>query len=670
MKINTKLVKQVIGILALFGLVIGMIPLVKVSAVIPEYDRWYKVFHDFHFYDMEFDPQDPDIIYGAVPGTNKDNRGIFVSYDGGDTWSQFALGDYSIVDIAIAPTNPNIIYAAASHVGDDYGVLKSVDKGKTWTFVNKGFRDCPGGTCRINTLAVDPTNPDRVFAGFWHIYRTTNGGESWDLVYEDGTYFDPIIIDPKNPQVLYAGSDRGGGVYKSTNGGSTWNEASNGLDRNSLNIKALAIDPTNTQVLYLSNEDGVYKTTNGAQSWTKLPLEGNEMNLANINGIAVDPKNGTVYISSSYGLAVEKSIDGGYTWVKLHNGLTWYDTYYITVNPHDTRVLFVDVTRSGNGMYKMIQSAGAPNYPATNLKAYPGNGKVALEWKAPADTSNVTGYYVYRAPYSGEYEDPASDFPVKETNYVDENVENGKTYYYTVRAVHKDGTVSPASNEVSAVPKAPAPPVVNIPDNAKATSSQYTFTGKVEPGSTVVVNGKPVNVDASGNFTAVVSLAAGTNTITIQVTNKAGDTTTVKKTVIYGTSTTPTSKLTIVLKIGDPYMTVNGAKKEIDPGRNTVPVIVKGRTLLPIRALIETMGGSVGWDDNTKKVTIKLKNTTIVLTINKNQATVNGKAKEMDVAPQIINSRTMVPLRFVTEQLGCQVDWNADTKTVTIRYNK
>lgn len=422
------------------------------------------------------------------------------------------------------------------------------------------------------------------------------------------------------------------------------------------------------KVLYLSNADGVYKTTNGAQSWTKLPVPGDEYNVGNIHGIAVDPKNGIVYISSSYGLAVQKSVDGGYTWVPLHKGLPRYDTWYITVNPHDTRVLFVDVTRSDNGMYKMIQSAGAPNYPATNLKAYPGNGKVALEWSPPSDTSNVTGYYVYRAPYSGEYEEPASDFPIKNTKYVDENVENGKTYYYTVRAVHKDGTVSPASNEVSVVPKAPAPPVVNIPDNAKATSSQYTFTGKVEPGSTVVVNGKPVNVDASGSFIAVVPLTSGTNTITIQVTNKAGDTATVKKTVIYGSTTT--GKLTIVLKIGSPYMTVNGVRKEIDPGRGTVPVIVKGRTLLPIRALIETMGGTVGWDGNANKVTIKLKNTSISLVIGKNQATVNGKNKSLDVPPQLIKDRTMVPLRFVTEALGAQVEWNGDTETVTIRYNK
>jgi hypothetical protein len=64
--------------------------------------------------------------------------------------------------------------------------------------------------------------------------------------------------------------------------------------------------------------------------------------------------------------------------------------------------------------------------------------------------------------------------------------------------------------------------------------------------------------------------------------------------------------LTIVLVINNKYMTVNGTKKEIDPGRDAVPVIVKGRTLVPIRAIIEEMGGTVDSSATDKKVTIKL----------------------------------------------------------------
>lgn len=74
------------------------------------------------------------------------------------------------MDIAIEPTNPNIMYAAAGDLGDDYGVLKSTDRGKSWVFINKGFRDCPGGTCRIQTLAINPSNPNEIFAGQWNIY--------------------------------------------------------------------------------------------------------------------------------------------------------------------------------------------------------------------------------------------------------------------------------------------------------------------------------------------------------------------------------------------------------------------------------------------------------------------------------------------------------------------
>lgn len=135
--------------------------------------------------------------------------------------------------------------------------------------------------------------------------------------------------------------------------------------------------------------------------------------------------------------------------------------------------------------------------------------------------------------------------------------------------------------------------------------------------------------------------------------------------------------ITIILKVGDPYMTVNGTKKEIDPGRGTKPVIIKewGRTLLPIRAIIETLSGKVNWDSVNSKVSISLKSTNIELWINKPMATVNGTLKWIDdsnhnVTPLIINGRTFVPIRFVAENLGCSVDWEPETMIITIEYAK
>ncbi|RJQ24734.1 MAG: copper amine oxidase N-terminal domain-containing protein [Peptococcaceae bacterium] len=113
-------------------------------------------------------------------------------------------------------------------------------------------------------------------------------------------------------------------------------------------------------------------------------------------------------------------------------------------------------------------------------------------------------------------------------------------------------------------------------------------------------------------------------------------------------------------------MEVNGESKEIDPGRGTVPVILEGRTILPIRAIIEAIGGTINWDEKERKVTIQVKDTVIALWIDKNTTRVNGTDKTTDVAPQIINARTMLPLRFVAENLGCEVNWEETTKKIII----
>ena len=131
--------------------------------------------------------------------------------------------------------------------------------------------------------------------------------------------------------------------------------------------------------------------------------------------------------------------------------------------------------------------------------------------------------------------------------------------------------------------------------------------------------------------------------------------------------------ITIILQIGNPYMTVDGVSQGIDPGRGTKPVIKNGRTLVPIRAIIEAFGGTVEWEELTKAVTIKLGDTIIKIQIGNEVAYVNGSLKPIDpdnpnVKPEIVNGRTMVPLRFVVESLGAKVEWNGNTQTITITY--
>ncbi|PKM94370.1 MAG: hypothetical protein CVU84_09865 [Firmicutes bacterium HGW-Firmicutes-1] len=124
----------------------------------------------------------------------------------------------------------------------------------------------------------------------------------------------------------------------------------------------------------------------------------------------------------------------------------------------------------------------------------------------------------------------------------------------------------------------------------------------------------------------------------------------------------------VFLKIGNPSMYINQVEKEIDPGRNTVPTLKDGRTLLPIKALIEGLGGTVEWYGNERKVSIKLNNNHIETWIGSKTYKINGVSKTMDVAPVIINSRTMVPLRFVAQNLNATVHWEGTQKVVMVAY--
>lgn len=124
----------------------------------------------------------------------------------------------------------------------------------------------------------------------------------------------------------------------------------------------------------------------------------------------------------------------------------------------------------------------------------------------------------------------------------------------------------------------------------------------------------------------------------------------------------------IILQVDNPYMTVNGEQKEVDEGKGTKPIVANGRTLLPIRALIEELGGKLDWSGEEQKITLLLNDSKIELWIDKNKAVVNGNEKILDVPPTIINERTMLPLRFVADNLGLILDWEASTHTITISY--
>jgi len=123
------------------------------------------------------------------------------------------------------------------------------------------------------------------------------------------------------------------------------------------------------------------------------------------------------------------------------------------------------------------------------------------------------------------------------------------------------------------------------------------------------------------------------------------------------------------LTLNSKIMAINEINKELD----VPPQIIEGRTYLPIRWVAEPLGATVLWDGIEKKVTVQLKDVVIELWVGRNLARVNGNYKFIDpdnpkVVPLIIEGRTMLPIRFVAENLGCKVNWNPLTRTVAIIY--
>lgn len=110
-------------------------------------------------------------------------------------------------------------------------------------------------------------------------------------------------------------------------------------------------------------------------------------------------------------------------------------------------------------------------------------------------------------------------------------------------------------------------------------------------------------------------------------------------------------------------VTLNGDKIEFD----VQPQLIDNRTMVPLRKIFEAMGAVVDWDDNTQTVTATKDSERVIATINNKNVYISGETKILDVPPMVVNDRTLVPVRFVAESFGANVDWVDNTQTVVIR---
>ncbi len=314
-------------------------------------------------------PSQPNVFYvGQVDG------GVWKSDDYGRTWNPIFDDEpsQSIGAIAVAPSDPNVVYVASGEglhrpdlsVGD--GIYKSTDAGKTWTHL--GLNDGQ----QIPTLAIDPRDPNRVFAAvLGHpyganaergIFRSTDGGQTWQKVlYKDeNTGGCDVEIDPSNPDVVYATlweermgpwedgnqfSGPNGGIFKSTDGGTTWNQLTEGLPKG-VTQAYVTISPTNPQRLYASVATGhatsICRSDDAGASWSKATDDARPATRIGGGDLAVprvDPKNPDVLYMAS--IVTWRSTDAGKTWTGIRGAPGGDDYQNLWINPNNPEIILL-----------------------------------------------------------------------------------------------------------------------------------------------------------------------------------------------------------------------------------------------------------------------------------------------------------------------------------------
>jgi photosystem II stability/assembly factor-like uncharacterized protein len=322
--------------------------------------------------DIEVAPNDSRIIYVATAA-----GGILKSTNGGTSWTWLFDKEAvpSIGDIAITPTNPSIIWAGTGEANNRQssswgnGIYKSLDAGKTWK--NMGL----GGTMHIARIVVHPTDPNVVYVAatgnLWGaspdrgVYRTTDGGKTWQQVLKvnDDTGATDIAIDSESPTILYAamyqrrrtvfgfnGSGQHSALYKTNDGGDTWNKITKGMPYDTANPpnpipeglsetgrNAIAIYPKDTNIVYALVEHGnggIYRSNDKGETWTRMSDINSNPRPMYFSQIRIDPNNDQRLWMA--GVTMQFSEDGGKTWTQNNSRAPHSDTHAIWINPNNS----------------------------------------------------------------------------------------------------------------------------------------------------------------------------------------------------------------------------------------------------------------------------------------------------------------------------------------------
>ncbi len=329
-----------------------------------------------HIGRIVIDPVEPQKVYvaalGTLFGTNPD-RGVYRSTDGGTSWTQvlFVSDSTGAVDIAINPSDPNVLYAAMWERirsperrragGFESGIHKTTDGGLTWNLLTNGLPPSAPDVGRIG-LAVAVSSPSTVYAiyadhpgYFMGVYKSTDSGGYWFRVNDSaltwlyssfGWYFGNIRVDPTDPDKVFA---LGVPLYLSTDGGDSWSEVGATVH---VDQHAMVIPEPDPSRIYLGNDGGVYLSGNGGWSWTHSLNQPSTQFYA----INIDRSNPERLYGGTQDNGTLRTLTGAIDdWQRIFGG----DGFYCSIDYNDPNILYVEY-QWGN-LYKSTNNGASWN---------------------------------------------------------------------------------------------------------------------------------------------------------------------------------------------------------------------------------------------------------------------------------------------------------------------
>jgi photosystem II stability/assembly factor-like uncharacterized protein len=399
---------------------------------------------------MAIDPNNPAVmLVGSAVG------GIYKTTDGGTSWNPVFDGHnfLAIGALTYEPGSSMVVYAGTGDpnisgypfLGD--GIYKSVDGGLSWTYLGLSNARI------VSKIVIDPSNHNKIFVATMGLpmarnldrglYVSLNGGTTWtqSLFVADQAGIIDLVINPSNPQILYASSwDRirtanesvakgpNAKIWKTANGGITWSQLSNGLPSGPQSRINLAIHPTNPAIVYAAIVDstyqlgGIYKTVNSGGTWTQLGETGLDSTALGGFGwyfgkIYIDPYQPThLWL---LGVQAWRTVDDGAFWERRDP--LWY-LYQVHADKHD--MVFTGPGEfylcTDGGLYKtpddgdtwtdeenipnnMVYRVAINPHEADNYAAgLQDNGTVTGNWAAPNNWFRAGGGDGFQAIYDND----------------------------------------------------------------------------------------------------------------------------------------------------------------------------------------------------------------------------------------------------------------------------